>query len=164
MSFGQKRVVPEILWETNCCGRFWLAKDRIHPFLAKTIGDAPDYGYLGHLSPEFGRATPVPGWSVCPFVGLLAATRMHVTTRLSWTQSSMVTNTFTSYDSPAGHWPTKQPNASTSHQSTTNPLGTSDNVPPHTHYDHFRNTQGVSMPEPVAAPDRARSGWRTHQS
>jgi len=66
--FGQKRVVPEILWETNCCGRFWLAKDRIHPFLAKTIGDAPDYGYLGHLSPEFGRATPVPDARHHPFI------------------------------------------------------------------------------------------------
>ena len=84
VNFGQKRVVPEILWETDCRGRFSSAKNRVHPFLAKTMGDAPDFGYFGYLSPDFGRASPVPGWTMYSFVGLLAATKMHVTTRLSW--------------------------------------------------------------------------------
>ena len=112
-------MVLDIFWETDRHRHFSLAKNRGHPFLAKIIWNAPAFDYLGYLSPHFSGVTPVHGEKMCPFVGLLEATRMHVTRCFSWTQSPMVTNTFTSYDNLAAHWATKQPNASTSQHVTT---------------------------------------------
>jgi len=56
-------------WFWKSSGKLLAANDSdwpktVYPFLAKIIGDAPAFGYLDYLLPDFGRATPVSGLTV----------------------------------------------------------------------------------------------------